>query len=43
MTRQGLRLHTTRTPKKVAKTPTEKGKSLQDVRTGKKKVKRGKH
>lgn len=39
MTRQGLRLHSTRTPKKVAKKPTEKGKSLQDVR---KKVKRGK-
>jgi len=39
MTRQRLRLHSTRTPNKEAKTPTEKGKSLQDVR---KKVKRGK-
>jgi len=39
MTRQGLRLHSTRTPRKVAKMPVGKGNSLQDVR--KKKVKRG--
>lgn len=33
MTRSGLRLHMTRTPKQVAKTPKpKKGKTLQQVR-----------
>jgi len=33
MTNQGLRLHKTRTPKKVAKTPkAPKGKTLKEIR-----------